>query len=236
MTETGRILLEPAYLLHRTSYRETSLFLEFLTREHGRVSVLGKGLRRKKGAASAVFFPFAPLRVSWSARGELPILTDVEVVAAQPLADARALACGLYLNELILRLLAPHDPHPPIFEVYGQALHRLAAGDEREAVLRNFEVLLLAELGYELPLECDIATGDGLDPGRYYRYIVEQGPVAALPDAGAVRGSALIALRTGVFSNADDLKDAKRLMRGVIAHHLGGRSLKSRELFKYSRT
>ena len=236
MAETGRILLEPAFLLHRRSYRETSLFLEFLTREHGRVSVLGKGLRRKKGATAAVLFPFAPLRISWSARGELPILTDVEVAAAQPLADARSLACGLYLNELVLRLLAPQDPHPPIFEVYRQALRRLATGEEREAVLRSFEVLLLAGLGYEMPLECDIASGDGLDPSRYYRFIIEQGPVAAMPDSGAVRGSALIALRTGVFSSDSDLKDAKRLMRSVIAHHLGGRSLKSRELFKYSRT
>jgi len=142
----------------------------------------------------------------------------------------------LYLNELTLRLLAPHDPHPEIFDLYGRTVCRLAVGGEYEVVLRGFEVLLLEALGYALPLDRDTDSGASLDPARYYRFVMEQGPVAALPQADTVRGSALIALRTGIFSNPSDLRDAKRLMRNVIAHHLGGRSLKSRELFKYSQT
>lgn len=234
MSGSGRVLLEPAFLLHRRSYRESSFLLEFLTRGQGRVVALGKGLRRKKGAAAALPFPFVPLCISWSARGELPILTDVEATALVALPDPKTLACGLYLNELIVRLLAPHDPYPEIFELYAETVTQLALGQEQEIALRYFEVRLLAALGYALSLDCDMSSGEGLDPGAYYRYVIEVGPVAVSAQDGAIRGSALIALRSGTFSSASDLRDAKRLMRGVIAHHLGGRALKSRELFKYS--
>lgn len=234
MSDSGRVLLAPAFLLHRRSYRESSLLLDFLTRDHGRLSMLGKGLRRKKGPAAALLFPFAPLCVSWSGRGELPILIDVEAAAATQLPDPKVLACGLYLNELLVRLLASQDPHPEVFELYRATLVRLAAGAEREVALRSFEVRLLAALGYALPLEREVYSGEVLDPGGYYRYVMETGPVATRRQDDAIRGSALIALRTGTFPSAADLRDAKRLMRSVIAHHLGGRSLKSRELFKYS--
>ena len=236
MSGNGRILLEQAFLLHRRSYRESSFLLEFLTYGHGRVAILGKGVRRRKGAAAAVLFPFAPLRISWAGRGELPVLTDVEATGGSSLTEPEELACGLYLNELVMRLLALLDPHPEIFELYRETIGRLASGDRREAALRTFEVLLLSALGYGLPLDCDVSTGDGVEPDRLYRYVIEYGPVATLAHPDAIRGSALIALRTGVFSSMADLKDAKRLMRGVIAHHLGGRGLKSRELFKYRQT
>lgn len=236
MGGSGRVVLEEAFLLHRRSYRETSLLLEVLTRNHGRVALLGKGTRRNKRATAALLFPFVPLQMSWAGRGDLPVLTSVECDTAMPLTQPRALTCGLYLNELILRLLAPHDPHPGVFDLYAQTVGRLTAGGEHETALRQFEVLLLAELGYALPLECDSDSGDGLVPERYYRYVPEHGPVEVAARADAVRGSALIALRTGVFSDVSDLRDAKRLMRSVITHHLGERPLKSRELFKYSQT
>jgi DNA repair protein RecO (recombination protein O) len=229
-------MLEEAYLLHRRNFRETSLLLEFFTRSQGRVALLGKGTRRNKSSASAVLWPFVPLRISWAGRGELPFLVSAERSPSAAVTDPGALACGLYLNELLIRMLAARDPHPEIFEAYRETLHGLADPHEREAVLRVFEVRFLAEIGYALPLDHDAESGFPVDPAKYYVYRVEYGPIQVDRGPGAVSGATLLALKNQEFNGRDQLSEAKALMRLVIAHHLGGKPLKSRELFRYSKT
>ena len=43
---TQRITEEPAFVLHRYDWSETSLILEVLTRHHGRVALVAKGAKR----------------------------------------------------------------------------------------------------------------------------------------------------------------------------------------------
>ncbi|HZX72549.1 MAG TPA: recombination protein O N-terminal domain-containing protein, partial [Rhodanobacter sp.] len=43
-----RIEQQPAYVLHARAYRETSLLLECLTREHGRLGVVARGVRGER--------------------------------------------------------------------------------------------------------------------------------------------------------------------------------------------
>jgi len=235
MNEQSRVLLQEAYLLHRRNYRETSLLLEFLTRSHGRVRLIGKGTRRQKSSFAAVLWPFVPLRISWSGRGELPVMVCAERFPSQTISDPRGLACGLYLNELVIHLTAPRDPHPRIFTLYDDTVRKLSTGHDRETTLRFFELTFLEEIGYALTLDNEIRTGLPVHPDKFYVYVTEQGPVESEPTrTGSVRGSTLLALKDRVLTTSSELTEAKRLMRKVIAHHLGGRSLRTRELFGYS--
>ena len=230
-----RVNQELAYVLHHHDYGETSLLLEMFTRRHGRLGVVAKGARRARSPLRAALIPFQPLVMGFSGRGELPTLTSAEPAGAAPAIAGEVLFCGLYLNELLLRLLHRHDPHERLFENYSEALGRLGEGMDTEAALRVFEKRLLEDIGFGLVLDHDVQDGAPIQPEHLYRYSPERGPVIAHAADGegiAVQGASLLALAREHLDDANALREVKHLMRALLARHLGERPLTSRDLFR----
>jgi DNA repair protein RecO (recombination protein O) len=141
---------------------------------------------------------------------------------------------AFYMNELLLRLLARHDPHPGLYRAYQASVQNLAHGLEIEPVLRVFEKKLLQELGYGLLLDYEIVTGEPVQPELYYDYQLESGPVVASSGTAqgfVFKGSSLLALSEETMTTVEALQDAKRLTRAALNLYLGDKPLKSRELF-----
>jgi len=236
MNGSARIFLQDAFLLHRRPYRETSLLIDVLTRDHGLVGMIAKGVMRGRGAHAALLRPFVPLAVSWAGRSGLPILTEVEGRGSAPALSGKSLYCGFYLNELLMRLLPAHDPHPDLFVRYEHALSAMRDNGALELTLRLFELALLDQLGYGPEFAHEGESGRVIQADRYYRYDVEKGVYPAQPGPGSLRGATLLGLCAGRLSGDQSLDEAKRLMRAILHHHLGGRPLKSRDLFKFTRS
>jgi DNA repair protein RecO (recombination protein O) len=225
-----RVEHEPGYVLHTYPYKETSLIVEAFTRRFGRVAILARGARRPRSAMRGVLLSFHPLQMSWSASAELGNLTGVEWAGAlQPLAG-RALMCGFYLNELLLRLLPRDDAHEALFDCYAQALAELSRAASYAATLRSFEKRLLAELGYAPLLEHD-AADKPIDPERLYVYEPDRGPVpvnGSPPDALVVKGRTLLDVAHDDYGHADTRDEARYLMRALIGQRLHGQVLHTR--------
>jgi DNA repair protein RecO (recombination protein O) len=221
-------------VLHRSPFRETSLFIDLFTCSHGMLRLLAKGAHRGKATRASVLQPFLLLKVSWTGKTELPIFTGGEIVSGDHLAGG-AMLCGLYVNELLIRLLPPMDPHPLLFNHYQQVVAQLGCEDNPEPILRRFELDLLNELGYAPVLNVDAESGNSVIPDGYYDYIPEHGPVECSYHGKAFRGKTLLALNQRQLIQEDEQKEAKRLMRSLINQVLGNRPLKSRELFRYTR-
>lgn len=223
--------LQPAYVLHTRRYGDTSLLVEFLSREQGRLAAIAKGALRGRQAGGRIE-PFWPLLIQLRGRGEVLSVVHSESAGAPLVLRGRDLYCGLYLNELVLKLTARLDACPPLFDDYADALAGLAGQPDPEPVLRRFEASLLANLGLGLSLDRD-AHGEPIRPNGKYTYDVDGG---ARPSRGegaqTVSGKTLLALRDGVFGDADCLLEARALMRRILNHHLEGRPLRSRELFR----
>ena len=232
-----RVNLQPAYILHSRPYRDSSLLLEALTAEQGRISLVARGARRRSrgGSAGALLQPFTPLLLSFSGRTELKNLAASEVAGRPLLLRAQRMFSGLYLNELLVRLLHRYDPHPRLFAAYAATLDALARDDAIDDILRRFEFTLLTELGYGFDLDLDGCSGEAVQPGAWYHYHPEYGLVARGPvtDAAhpAFKGADLLAIAGNDFSGAARAT-AKRLLRLVLAQHLGDAPLRSRELFR----
>jgi DNA repair protein RecO (recombination protein O) len=220
---------QPGYVLHARAYRETSLLLECLTRDHGRIGVVARGVRRERARIQrADLEPFQLLAFDFVLRGELATLRAVEPVAVPHPLHGDALLAGLYVNELVVRLTARQDPHAALYAAYARTLQRLAADDSLAWSLRRFERDLLAALGYGLQLQYDADSGEPLEPDAEYRYQAEHGPVAGRGrDGFAVRGADLLALGADRLPDARGLAHLRRLLRGIIAHHLGGSELRA---------
>lgn len=228
-----KVELQPAYVLHARSYRETSLLVELFTYSYGRVGLVARGARSHKSRRKAVLQPFALLNVSWVAGGDLATLTGAESGGKAHTIQGRDLACGFYLNELLMRLLIRHDPHPQLFRCYAEALQYIANPDNQLQALRIFEKRLLDELGYGLILDREVVGGSPIQPDLQYHYRLEEGPVAAESFGTSheeFSGRTLIALREEQAMDSKQLKEARRLLNQALRRYLGDKPLKSREL------
>ena len=193
MSARNRVALQPGYVLHHWPYRDTSLLVEVLTRDHGRIGLVARGAKRSKSRLYGMLQPFIPLIVSWTGNGDLGTLTAVEPQGSVMWLSGRAMMNGFYINELMLRLLHRHDPHPHLFDEYTGVLQRLSAITEgaisklpedmqsetsfrEQWALRIFEKNLLRELGYGLVLDHDVMTGQPIIKDEYYDYYFDKGP------------------------------------------------------------
>ncbi len=236
MSSDGRVVLQPSLLLHRKPYRDTSLLIEVFCSNYGRLGLVARGARNRRGPLPGLLQPFMPLLLSWSGRGELATLTGTEQHTPPLVLTGDAMISGFYLNELLMRLLPRHDPHPHLYQRYLATLQQLARTGMDEWALRLFERDLLQELGYGLLLTHEGGSGEMVDAALRYCYYPEFGPQRA--DSGqehcpSIHGATLLALAHGEDGNDTRIRgEAKRLMRMILSHYLGNKPLASRELFR----
>lgn len=200
------------------------------------MSLVARGARRqaRRSNRAGLLQPFVPLLLSFSGRSELKTLGTVEA-AGQPWSlPGQRMFSGMYLNELLVRLLHRHDAHPQLFAAYSAAMEALAQPGTPDAVLRLFELTLVQEMGYHLALDIDAQTGELLETGQFYRFEPGVGLVVAAPGnsrGGGYAAEHLLMMARGEYGGAAG-KTAKHLLREVLGEHLGDTPLRSRELFQ----
>lgn len=233
MTDRLKVTLEPAWVLHQYPYRDSSLLVEVFSRTHGRVGLVARGARAATGSRRGRLQILRPLLLSWSLRGDLGTLTDVEDAQPPRRWSGRQVLCASYMNELLLRLLTRHDPHPDLFDAYSRALERLA--EREEEALRCFEKHLLTELGYGLLLDRDVQSGAPVEAPGCYEYLLERGPVRRERPAGEglfLRGTSLLALHHEQLGDVQACREVKALTRAALDLYLGARPLKTRAVLR----
>ena len=244
MATAKRISDEPAFVLHRYDWSESSLILEVFTRHHGRVALVAKGAKRPSSNFRPVLLPLQPLHVAFGGDAEIRTLKGAEWVGGQVMPTGDALLSGYYVNELLLRLLARDDPHPPLFDVYAATVSVLASehGDAQEPALRAFELLLLREIGLLPSLDLETNTLAGLDDDARYSLVAEAGLIAIgdedeRPGLAGARWAALqralddaAPFRSTLHEAAADMAELKPMLRALLHYHCGVGSLRTRQM------
>jgi len=228
----SRVDREPVFVLHRRAWRDTSLIVELLSRHHGRIAGVARAARSGKSAFFGLTEPFRALEASWSRRGEMATLSGLEPVGRAGRLSGRGMWCGLYANELLLRLTPRDDPDSAIFDAYACLLPELALPARQSNALRRFELALLYALGVAPDLASVGETGEPVAAGRQYRVDPVSGPVPVPEHQAGVEGAVLLALASGQDVPADHDAAALRLMRKLIEHQLDGRKLNTPSFFR----
>ena len=234
MSEREEVLLESGYVLHQRQYRNTSLILDCLTENHGRIGLVAQGARRPGGGLTAVLQPFRRVRLSWVRRGELGRLTGAESESDAHEIRGDALLAGFYLNELLLRLVPSGDQNESILSCYSSCLGRLAENQNVARALRLFELDLLDELGYRVDLEQDFRTGEPIKPDCEYIFEHEGGMTVSTENLAmdTFSGGDLISLREHRLDDSKSLTSARRLLGRILDYHLGSRPLRTRQVMR----
>lgn len=223
-----------AFVLHSRPWSETSLLLDLFSEESGRVRLIAKGARSKRSSLKGSLQPFTPLLVRWSGRGDVKTLRSAEAVSlALPLTSIH-LYSGLYVNELLARVLEQETRFSELFFEYLHCIQALAGGHgSPEPALRRFELALLGHLGYGVDFLHCAGSGEPVSDTMTYRYREEKGFIASLVvDNTSFTGRELRAFAERDFPDAATLRAAKRFTRIALKPYLGGKPLKSRELFR----
>lgn len=219
---------EPAFVLHTYPWRETSLIVETFSRHHGRLALVARGARRPLSSIKSRLLAFQPLELSWFGKGGLRTLHAAEWQGGDLRLQGRALMCGFYLNELLLKLLPTDDPHERLYDRYVETLTELSSQADPEPILRRFELDLLSELGYAQTLT-ELAGGGPVRPDQRYGYEFDRGVVPA-GSGPSQAGKTLLDMAAGDYSDPRTLAESKVLMRALINHYLGDKPLLTRQL------
>lgn len=227
-----RIVDQPGFVLHSYPYKETSLIVDVFSRDHGRIALVAKGAKRPHSKLRGVLQTFQPLSVGWSGKSEVRTLIAAEWVGGLLPLEKSALLCGFYLNELLVKLLARDDPHPALFDHYVSALNQLAHDEPAAIVLRKFERALLKESGVAGDWSLCTTSRKQVESAQIYVVDPELGPRPARPADTwpRVAGKTLLDMEAENYGDAATQTQSKFLMRFLLAHHLNGTALNTRQI------
>lgn len=227
-----RVANQPAFILHSYPYKETSLIVDVLTRDHGRVALVAKGAKRPHSRLRSALQTFQPLTIGWSGKSEVRTLTSAEWVGGLPPLEKAGLLCGFYLNELLVKLLARDDPHPALFDYYVATLNRLTHDEPAPIALRKFELALLKETGVAADITVCASNNQTVEQDQLYVVDPERGPrPARVSDTWpTVTGQTLLDMEREDYADSATQTQSKFLMRFLLAHHLGGMPLNTRQI------
>ncbi len=239
-----KVEFEPALILHRKSYKETSLLVDLLTLNYGRIAVVANGARKSRDRAG-LLQPFQMLTVSWKSRTDLGILTQVELMSHSGPSDNMGISfpwvkrltgsklyCGLYLNELIIRTMQRLQKLEGLFQSYCQSLESLQSEISEAVVLRSFEWQLISFSGYGVALNCN-KDGKAIEPDQYYYYHVGHGIEETSPlSPQAIPGRALLEFHLGHWHKPEFTKAARQLTSQALKPVIGEKPFVSRSLYQ----
>ena len=234
---------QPVYVLHTYPFKETSLVVELFSQQFGRLAVVAKGARRPHSAMRGMLQSFQMLSGAWSGKNELKTLHSLDWNAGLTLLKGEALMCGFYMNELLLRLLPREDAHEGLFAYYDATLKTLASeqslidgestivAKNLAITLRRFELKLLQEMGYAVPLMTD-ENDSAIVAEKVYRYEAEYGAcdLNATKSGVQLSGSTLLNMANDDYIDSQTQNQSKQLMRYLLAYYLGDKPLHTRQL------
>ena len=240
---THRISDEPAYVLHRYDWSESSLILEVFTRNHGRIALVAKGAKRPSSSFRPILLPLQPLHLSFGGDAEIRTLKGAEWQGGHIMPSGDALMSGYYLNELLLTLLARDDPHPGLFDVYAHVVRVIASehGEALQSALRAFELLLLREIGLLPLLDAQTMTLLALEPQQRYSLVPEGGlRQTSEVDRASLSGAQWLALQQSIAASApftltlracsEVMAELKPQLRTLLNYHCGVSTLRTRQV------
>ncbi|MDE1460435.1 DNA repair protein RecO [Spartinivicinus poritis] len=250
---------DDGYVLHTRPFQDNKAIAIVFTKQQGLQRIVFQTSKNSKKQPSFRHFlqPFQSLWLTWKGNGELKTGKAVELSGLRYSLLGKLLYCGLYLNELLIRLLPAEEASPQLFNCYQQALTLLQQDPQQtEVYLRQFEFSLLAELGYAVSFEHDV-NGNDISSTASYAFLPDQGFCiqeqylhSKRADIYLFSGTDLLTLASlpwlngyGDIQSSSDQLDipqawtkplkvtAKRIARMALALHLGGKPLMSRMLF-----
>lgn len=220
------------YLVHHRRYREKSHIVHLFTEEYGRID----GILRQTPPPQ-----YQPITLQATGKGELKNFNKLEIMNYPVFFHGDAFFAGFYLNEVLLRLCPLEEAMSETFRQYQMILQQLQLLNQHEQptaflkqILRQFEHVLLQELGYAIDFEID-CNQNQINPLTSYQFQPTEGFLPVSQQSHSTLSGQLICCmqnyQAGQEFSTEQLQLLGKLYRQMITSLLGDRPLKSRQLW-----
>ena len=205
------------------------MIYDILTDSNGLMSIIAKGIKRKKDGLSMQ--PFKEIQLSFT-KAKLPLLTKHEVLHSYTHVSKKYMLLGLYFNELIYKLIPKNEPLLSLFNLYKDQLYYMSKVNiSPENMLLRFEYLFLKEIGYEISLIYE--DNYLIDKSKQYYYEFGHGFKELNTNADKktiVSGESIYNLFNNNFELINDTKKFRYIAKSIINENLGHKSIKSYDM------
>ena len=159
-----------AIVIKKTKLGEADTILTFFTPQLGKIQGFARSLRKPKSKLAGHLELLTHSQVSFARGRNIDTITGSQTINSfLPLRnDLWLTSCGLYVVELVNQFTADHQENFSLFQLTLETLNRLCGENNKEIILRYFELHLLESAGYRPQLRECVACHKGLEPTTNY--------------------------------------------------------------------
>jgi len=159
-----------AIVIKKTKLGEADSILTFFTPQLGKIQGFAKSLRKPRSKLAGHLELLTHSQVSFARGRNLDTITGSQTINSfMPLKnDLWLTSCGLYVAELVNQFAADHQENFSLFQLMLDTLNRLCGENNKELILRYFELHLLESAGYRPQLRECVACRKELEPTTNY--------------------------------------------------------------------
>lgn len=233
MPEFRSFRAESIVLKHH-DWGEADRILTVFTREHGKLRVIAKGVRKIRSRRAGHLEPFTHVAIQLAKSKDMPIVTQADTLESFSVLreDLDAIGSASYVVELLDKFTYQEGENVSIFSLLKRTLERLAAARVPTAlVLRYFEMRLLDLSGFRPELFVCVVCGEKIVAENQY-FSAGQGGVVCPRSASGMSGLVPISVdalrflrhfQRSSFSEATRARpsqEADRDMEVVMQHYI----------------
>lgn len=175
-------------VIGRTNFGEADRIVRLLTADHGKISVVARGVRKIKSRMAGHLELFGEVGLMLVSGKNLDTITSARLAwYPHRLTESyRDLGLAYMCAAMIDRLVEERQAQPEVYELLGEALRAIEAGAGGPLVELWFKLRLLGLLGYHPELSHCVVCGTS-DEAQNYAFSAERGgivDVACAPATG----------------------------------------------------
>jgi DNA repair protein RecO (recombination protein O) len=145
----------PAIVIKKTKLGEADRILTLYTPELGKIQGVAKAVRKPKSKLSGHLEMLSYAQMTLARGKNIDTIIGSQTLDAFLLVknDLDLLSCALYLAEMVNQFTPPETDDPKLFQLFLTTLKNLPQAEDKNLLLRHFELHLLRQAGYRPELE-----------------------------------------------------------------------------------
>lgn len=137
-------------ILKRNDFSEADRILVIFSKNHGKVSVLAKGVRKLTSRKRGHIESFSHIRYSATLGSGMSVITETETInnfeAIRQ--DLKRIAVAYFFLETVNKITNDQESHPHVFDLLLDYLLELETSSKLKALRTEFTRKILVELGF----------------------------------------------------------------------------------------
>jgi DNA repair protein RecO (recombination protein O) len=155
-----------AIVLRKGNFSEADQVVTILTRFHGKIAAVAKGVRRIGSRKGGNLDLINHVKLHLAEGKNMDIITEVDLISAWPVIkkDLEKITLAYQIIETVDKFMTENQENDQVFRLTRDALKLLEGSSKPELIIYSFQLKILSTLGFQPELKTCVRCGRELDP------------------------------------------------------------------------